>query len=208
MTKHLKIEVVVVAVVGCVCGVPTFFFQHLLSSRNNSSNHLSLHRLASFKKERRGREKAGVRRTSVGKQWRLRVSLAPPAPAETDGHQTGRKSGREEEEGGGGVEGGGDAGGWNTQIRMFRPRRFLRSFPSSLHEDLQLLCVQVLSPPLTATFHSHSPQVCWDAGSSYFFPASLSFPCFAQANISRNSKILLSALLRMKPVFCIPCVCV
>lgn len=52
-----------------------------------------------LKKEVRGREKAGVRRTSVGKQWRVRVSLAPPAPSETNGHQTGRESGREEEVG-------------------------------------------------------------------------------------------------------------
>lgn len=45
---------------------PTFFFQHLHSS--SSRTHLSLRWLASLKKEPGGREKAEVRRTSVGEQ--------------------------------------------------------------------------------------------------------------------------------------------
>lgn len=76
MTKHLKIEVVAVVVV--VVGEemrraeerrPTFFFQHLHSSSGSGSSiHLSLRWLASLKKEPGGREKAEVRRTSVGEQ--------------------------------------------------------------------------------------------------------------------------------------------
>lgn len=94
----------------CLGGCPHFSFNTFTGAAATAAITCPCTGWRPLKKEPRGREKAGVRRTSVGRQWRLRVGLAPPAPSETNGHQTGRKSGREEEEGGG-VEGGGDAGG-------------------------------------------------------------------------------------------------